>query len=58
MAVSFMNKGDYQKALSYLSGLQHLKEGLYFTARCYQELGDVQSAEQYLEKVQSMDKKT
>nr|NIT51591.1 radical SAM protein [candidate division Zixibacteria bacterium] len=29
MAVSYMNMGNYQKALSYLSELQHLKEGIY-----------------------------
>ncbi|MGD8992477.1 MAG: cobalamin-dependent protein, partial [Desulfobacterales bacterium] len=42
MAVSYMNMGEYQKALSYLSALQHLKEGIYFTAKCYQALNDLQ----------------
>ena len=56
MAVSYMNMADYQSALSYLSELQHLKEGIYLTAQCYQALDDVQKAEWYLEKYKSMNK--
>ncbi len=58
MAVSYMNIEGYEKALSYLSELQHLKEGIYFTAKCYQALDDVQKAERYLEKYNSMNKTT
>jgi tetratricopeptide (TPR) repeat protein len=54
MAVSYMNMGDYQKALTYLSELQHLKDGVYFTAKCYQALDDVQKAARYREKYKSM----
>ena len=57
LAVSYMNMGDYERALSCLSGLQHLIEGIYFSAKCYQALGDVQTAERYLEKYKSMNKK-
>jgi radical SAM superfamily enzyme YgiQ (UPF0313 family) len=56
MAVSYMNTGDYQKALSYLLELQHLKEGIYFAAKCYQALGDEHRARGYLEKYASINK--
>jgi tetratricopeptide (TPR) repeat protein len=56
VAVSYMNMGDFQKALSYLSELQHLKEAVYFAAKCYQALDDVQKAARYLEKYKSMHK--
>ena len=56
MAVRYMNTGDYQKALSYLLELQHLKEGIYFAAKCYQALGDEHRARGYLEKYASMNK--
>ncbi|MGD9054525.1 MAG: cobalamin-dependent protein [Desulfobacterales bacterium] len=56
MAVSYMNMGNYQKALPYLSELQHLKEGIYYTAKCYQALDDLQKAERYLQKYKSMNK--
>ena len=56
MAVRYMNTGDYRKALSYLLELQHLKEGIYFAAKCYQALGDEQRAQGYLEKYASMNK--
>ncbi|MGD8963917.1 MAG: hypothetical protein PVH43_15480 [Desulfobacterales bacterium] len=56
MAVSYMNMGDYQKALSYLSELRHLKEGIYLTAKCYQALDDLQKAGRYPQKDKSMNK--
>ncbi len=56
LAVSYMNLGNYQEGLSYLSKLQHLKEGIYFTAKCYQALGDVQKAERYLKKYHQFDR--
>ncbi|MBT8330696.1 MAG: cobalamin-dependent protein, partial [Deltaproteobacteria bacterium] len=58
LAVSYMNLGNYQKALSCLSKLQHLKEGVYFTAKCYQALDDVQRAELYRKKCNEFDSKT
>lgn len=57
LAVSYMNLGNYQKALSCLSKLQHLKEGVYFTAKCYQALDDVQRAELYRKKCNEFDSK-
>lgn len=50
LAISYMNVGNYHKALSFLLELQHLKEGIYFIAKCYQALNDQTKAEQYLEK--------
>jgi tetratricopeptide (TPR) repeat protein len=56
LAISYMNLGNYQEALSYLLKLEHLKEGIYFAAKCYQALGDMQKAERYLEKYKQFDK--
>ena len=55
LAVSYMNAGNYQKALSFLLKLQHLKDGLYFIARCYQALNDAHKAEQYLNRYNQFD---
>ena len=54
LAVSYMNVGNYQKALSFLLKLQHLKEGIYFIAKCYQALNDVQKAKLYLNKYKAL----
>ncbi|MGD9061669.1 MAG: radical SAM protein, partial [Desulfobacterales bacterium] len=50
LAISYMNVGNYHKALSFLLELQHLKEGIYFIAKCYQALNDEPKAELYLKK--------
>ena len=50
LAISYMNVGNYHKALSFLLELQHLKEGIYFIAKCYQALNDESKAELYLKK--------
>lgn len=54
LAVSYMNVGRYQKALSFLIKLQHLKEGIYCIAKCYQALNDVQKAERYHKKYKAL----
>jgi tetratricopeptide (TPR) repeat protein len=54
LALSYMNAGNYQKALSFLLELQHLKEGIYFIAQCYRSLNDTQKAEQYLKKYEAL----
>ncbi|MDX1709124.1 MAG: radical SAM protein, partial [Desulfobacterales bacterium] len=50
LALSYMNLGKYQQALSYLLKLEHLKEGVYFIVKCYQALNDSRNAERYLSK--------
>ena len=54
MAISYMNVGDYHQALGLLLKLQHLKEGIYFIAQCYQALNDVPKADLYLKKYQTL----
>ncbi len=54
VAVVYMNVGNYQKALSFLLKLQHLKEAIYFIAKCYQALNDEPKAELYLETYKSL----
>ncbi|MDJ0983992.1 MAG: cobalamin-dependent protein [Desulfobacterales bacterium] len=54
VAISYMNVGDYHQALGLLLKLQHLKEGVYFIAQCYQALDDVTKAELYLKKYQTL----
>ena len=55
LSVSYMNSGNYEKALSFLLKLQHLKDGLYFIARSYQALNDAHKAEQYLNRYDQFD---
>ena len=54
LALSYMNCGEYKKALTYLLKYHHVKAAVAAIANCYQALNDVRNAEAYLKKYQSM----
>jgi tetratricopeptide (TPR) repeat protein len=54
LAISHMNLGAFETALSFLLKFQHSKQCLGFIVNCYQALNDVQSASAYQKKFESI----
>jgi len=54
MAVSLMNTGDYQKALTHLLKFQNSSHALNLITGCYQALNDVEKAAAFQKKLKSM----
>ena len=54
MAVSLMNFGEYERALSRLLKFQNEKDAVKFAAQCYQALGDEKNAAVYNETFKAM----
>jgi len=55
LAVSHMNRGEFEAALSYLLKWQHLKEALNMIANCYRALNDMETAEAYFKRYRDLD---
>ncbi|MBL6971516.1 MAG: cobalamin-dependent protein [Desulfobacterales bacterium] len=53
MAVSLMNTGAYQEALSYLLKFQHLQQTLGLITNCYHALNDFEKAAAFQKKAES-----
>jgi radical SAM superfamily enzyme YgiQ (UPF0313 family) len=56
VGISYINLGEYERALEYLLKFPNSKETLYHIARCYKELGDTEKELAFLEKFQSLEK--
>ena len=56
MAVNYMNRGEFNAALSYLLKWQHLREALNMIAKCYRALNDMEKAEIYFQRYRELDK--
>lgn len=54
LAVSYMNLGDYKKALSYLLKFQQSKEAVSFIASCYKALNDFDNESAFCKKHHSI----
>ncbi|MDY7000765.1 MAG: radical SAM protein [Thermodesulfobacteriota bacterium] len=54
LAVSYMNLGDFEMALSHLLKFQDSKQAVHFAAICHKALGNFDSERALLEKLQSM----
>jgi len=54
LAVSYMNLGDFDKALSLLLKFQDSKQAVHFAAICHKAMGDLENESAFLEKLQSM----
>ena len=54
IGISFMNLGDYQKALDYFLKFQDSKEVLFHIANCYQALGETEKALPFMKKYNAM----
>ena len=53
LAMSFMNLGEYEKALLYLKRFQDSEEALHYIVKCYKALGDTENASVFLNKFRS-----
>jgi len=54
LAISFMNLGEYEKALVYLKEFQDSKEALHHISNCYKALGDTENESLFLTKLRSL----
>lgn len=54
LAISFMNLGEYEKALFYLKKFQASKEALHYITNCYKALGDIENESMFLNKLRSL----
>jgi anaerobic magnesium-protoporphyrin IX monomethyl ester cyclase len=53
LAISFMNLGEYEKALLYLKKFQASEEALRYITKCYKALGDTKNESVFLNKLRS-----
>ena len=58
LGVSYMNLGDYQRALSTLLKFQDSKEVIPFIAACYQALGEIDKASTFQRKLEDLHSNT
>ena len=56
LGISYINIGEYDRALEYLLKFPNSKETLYHIARCYKELGDLEKESVFLEKFHDLDR--
>ena len=54
LGISYMNFGDYQRALSALLKFQDSKEVIPFIAKCYHALGEFENQAAFLRKLDSI----
>jgi len=54
LGISYMNLGEYGKALSYLLNFQDSREAVQYIATCYRALGDFEKEASFLEKLRSL----
>ena len=56
LAVSYMNLGKFEVALSYLLKFEHRKEALHALANCYQAMNHSRKAEDYFKRLETLNK--
>jgi anaerobic magnesium-protoporphyrin IX monomethyl ester cyclase len=54
LAISFMNLGEYEKALLYLKKFQDSEESLHYIIKCYKAMGDTENESIFQDKLGSL----
>ncbi|MCK4817878.1 radical SAM protein, partial [bacterium] len=54
LGISFMNLGEYDKALLYFKKFQASEEALHYITKCYKALGDTENEAVFLNKLRSL----